>query len=150
MPMSTEAINRAVGEILEIYKSSYTGEELEAALKQAAELQFFVDANLAPPVAAMTGDFQVATITTLTRSMWLDSITLTCVRAFSASSTDITYQIALSTGATLINIPNDFMRDQGTTLVYRFNQLIDTGTAINMLCSSTRAFGEVSVKLNLT
>lgn len=147
MPRSNESISRAIGETLNNYYSKYTGEEVEQALANASQIMPFIDTNIAIPAASFTGDYMTTAITTLSRGIWLHAIALTCVRAFSHSSNSINYEISLSTGDVLVAIPNDFMRDEGNSLIYYIDREIATGTAINMVCSSTRAYGEVTVKL---
>lgn len=135
------------GTLTNVYTSKYTGEEVEAALDNAAQINTFLQANLIPPVGVFTGDYLTTAITTITQSMWLESIVLVSIRAFSTSADTITYTIATGGGTTLLTIPNNFMRSTGTTLVYPIHQLFDPDTTFNMVCDSTRAYGEIHVKL---
>lgn len=149
----TRTSNRMVAQTLEAindYMSVYSGEEVDAAVRSANAMTTFLNDNVIVAAASLTGDFLSTTITTLTRDMWLNSIVLYCNQAFSASYSEINYEIALGTGATLLSIPNEFMVDQGNTLVYYPNQLVRANSMINLVCSSTRAFGNVTVKLNFT
>ena len=150
MPLSNKKIKTMIGDTLSNYYSAYTGEEVDAAVKAASEIMPFIDTNISVPAASFTGDYSSYPITTLNRGSWLKSITLRCIRGFSASSVNIDYSIQLSDGTVLVNIPNEFMRDTNNILVYQIERQIQTGTSINMVCSSTRAFGEVSVNLDLS
>lgn len=149
----TRTSNRQVAETLSSisdYISAYTGEEVDAAVRASNAMQSFLNDNVIVAAAAFTGDYLTSRITMLTRAMWLDSVVLYCKQAFSASYKEISYEIALGTGATIVSIPNDFMVDEGNTLVYHPNRLLPANSIINMVCSSTKAFGEVTVKLNFT
>ena len=146
MPTSNKQVAAAVA-TLQRFFSKYTGADLEASIEEAKKIMPFIDQNIAVPAAAFTGDFNRVEITTLSRDMWLESITLVCKQAFSESSKEINYEISMNNG-TLVSIPNDFMRDTGNVLTYHINKLIPVGTSIYMVCTSTRAYGEVTVKLN--
>ena len=130
------------------YLSQYSGEEVDNSVAQVAALLNFINDNVITPARSMTGDFLVTNLTTLTRDMWLESIVLYCKTAFSASAAEIKYEIATGTGASILTIPNNFMFDQGNTLIYRINQSFPVNTIFNAICSSTKAFGEIVVKLN--
>jgi hypothetical protein len=146
MPTSNAQVESAIS-ALSSYFSSYTGDELEAAIAEAKALMPFLDQNIVVPPAALTGDFARTTITTLSKDMWLESVTLRCITAFSASSKDIIYEVDADNAA-IVSIPNNFMRATGDTLTYYINKLYPVGTVFSMVCSSTRAYGEVDVKLN--
>lgn len=149
MPRSNENISRAIGETLEQYKSQYTGEAVDAALKAATEIMPFLETNIIIPPITFTGDFLLQSVTTLSRAMFLSTITLECKRAFSKSASEIGYQITSTDGSVSIAIPTEFMQSEGDVLIYQVNKLIQTGTTINMICSSTRAFGEILVKAEM-
>lgn len=130
------------------YMSKYSGEEVDNAIGSANSMAAFLTDNVIVPMISFTGDFMSQTVTTLTRDMWLESIVLKCTKAFSQSYKEITYEIALGTGATLLSIPNEFMVDEGNTLIYYINQVIPVDSQINAVCSSTKAFGQLDIKLN--
>lgn len=148
MPMSNEAIMKALKDgTAVIYKSIFTGEEIDAGIADARNIQPFLTSNVIVPYAVFTGDTLSSTITTLTKDMWLKEIILYCRKAFSVSSSEINYEISTGNGQKLISIPNDFMRDQGSEIIYTINRSFGANTAFNMVCTNTRAFGEVIVKL---
>ena len=147
MPTSNKQVREVISTTFGKYFSKYTGIELDEAIEAAKTLMPFLDQNIIVPPAVLTGDFTRTTITTLSKDMWLESVTLYCQKAFSASSSEINYEIAIG-NATLVAIPNEFMRDTGNTLTYYINKAYSAGTTFSMVASSTRAFGEVIVKLN--
>lgn len=148
MPRTNTALNETIGQILNSYFSKFTGEEIDNAVAIASTLMSYLRTNLSVPVASFTGDYLSSTITTLTQDMWLDSITITCNRAFSASASGIRYAIETSDGEVLVVVPTQLLTDEGAILHYPISKQISTETAINMVCSSTKAFGELYVKLN--
>lgn len=146
MPQSNESIAQTVSTMSNYY-SAYTGEEVDNAIANAAGIMTFIDTHLFIPAAAFTGDYQTVNLATLNRGMWLKEAAFTSVRAFSQSASEITYQLRLSTGETLVTLPLAFVQSTGLTFVYPIEREIYTGTSIQMYCSSTRAYGEFTVKL---
>lgn len=148
MPMSIEAITKALRDgTAVIYKSIFTGAEIDEGITAARDINPFLNTNVIVPYGLLTGDTLSSTITTLTKDMWLKEIILYCRSAFSVSSSEINYEISLGNGTQLVSIPNEFMRDAGSELIYSINRSYPANTSFNMVCSSTRAFGEVLVKL---
>lgn len=148
MPMSNEAITKALMDgTAVIYKSIFTGEEIDEGIEAARNIQPFLAANVIVPYAVFTGDTLSSTITTLTKDMWLKEIILYCRKAFSVSSSEINYEISTGNGQQLVSIPNSFMRDAGSEIIYTINRSFAANTSFNMVCTGTRAFGEVVVKL---
>lgn len=148
MSTSNATLNETIGTILNSYFSKFTGEEVDAAIEIAANLMAYLRTNLSVPAASFTGDFLITPITTLTQDMWLDSITIQCKQAFSASASGIRYAIETSAGDVLVVVPTTLLTDVGTSITFSIDKQILTETTINMVCSSTRAYGELLVKLN--
>lgn len=146
MPTSNSQVSEALEKVT-AYFSSHTGDEVEKAIETANAINAYIDTNVAVPVATMTGDFVRSKITTLDKDMWLESITLYCQKAFTASSSEFIYEVDADTSR-ILAIPNAFMRDEGTTLSFNINKLFAAGTTFTMVCSNTRSYGEVLVKLN--
>ena len=148
MPRSNASLNETIGETLNRYFSSFTGAEVDNAIQIASTLMAYLRTNLSVPAASFTGDFLITPITTLTQDMWLDSISIQCNRAFSASASGIRYAIETSAGEVLAVVPTTLLTDVGNTIEFCISKQIPTDTTINMVCSSTRAYGELLVKLN--
>lgn len=147
MPKSNARNDESVNVTFNNYFSKFTGEEVDAALENAANIMPFIDSHLFIPASSFTGDYQTVTITTLNRGIWLKEVVFTSVRAFSHSAPDITYQLRLSTGEALVTLPTAFVQSSGITLVFPIERELRTGTSINMYCTSTKAYGEFTVKL---
>ena len=148
MSRSNDALNQTVGEILNSYFSKFTGEEIDTAIQIASSLMEYLRTNLSVPAASFTGDYLITPITTLTQDMWLGTITIQCNRAFSASAPGIRYTIETSSGDVLVVVPTSLLMDVGTSIEFSIDKQIPTDTTINMVCSSTTAYGELLVKLN--
>lgn len=146
MPTTFNTLNAQVREILNNYFSAYTGAEIDAAVASIGNMMPLVDTSISIPYATFTGDYASTPIVTPIRDVWLESIVLVCRRAFSSSSANIQYTI-MAGNEVLVDIPNDFMQDTESTLVYPIQRSFDAGTAFTMECTSTKAYGEVLVKL---
>lgn len=146
MPTTFNTLNAQVREILNNYFSAYTGAEIDAAVASINSMMPLVDSSISIPYGTLTGDYASTPIATPIRDVWLESIVLVCRRAFSSSSSGIQYSI-MAGNEVLVAIPNDFMRDTESTLVYPIQRAFDAGTVFTMECTSTKAYGEVLVKL---
>lgn len=144
---SNAAVEKALT-TLDSYMSAYSGEQVDESVSQTLALVSFINDNVITPSRSLTGDFAVTEITKLTRDMWLESVILYCKTAFSASASEIKYEISTGNGANIVTMPQEFMFDQGAILVYHIDRLYSVGTVFNAVCSSTKAFGEIVVKLN--
>lgn len=133
---------------LENYFSVYSGEEVDDGIRKANEVNSFVQSNIAVPTQDFTGDYLRYTLTTLTRDMWLTSIICKCVKPFSESVGEVAYEIATSNGITLVALPQEIMTTEGLIIEFYVDRLLPLGTEIDMVCTSTKAYGQVQVKLN--
>lgn len=147
MATSNESIQNTLDN-LPAYVSPYSGEEVDAAVKAANEIMPWLDQNLAVPYAEFTGDQMRQVIAAPSKDMWLKSITLQCVTAFSASVSMLRYSIYLG-GEEIIQIPNAFMVDTGETLVYDIERPITAGTNLMIISTGTAAYGNIRVKTTL-
>ena len=130
------------------FKSSFTGPEIESGIKDAREVIPFISANLSIPAGTFTGDLLRTPITTVTRSMWLHSIVILVKRPMSESASSISYQI-IAGSKILLSLDSEWMMTPDFHMEIIIDTMIDPGVTIDMVCSSTQAFGEVLVKLNV-
>lgn len=145
VPAGPEAL--ALLEQLSLFYSKFSGMEIERGIEQAINIYPFLDEHVIVPPKVMTGDLLSQEITTLKKDMWLESIVLYCQKAWSKSVGLFTYKIGAG-DRDLVVIPNKLMTDEGTYLTYTINEQFPIGTRFECICESTRAFGELIVKLN--
>lgn len=130
-----------------MFFSQFTGEEIDMGIKEAIESMGFIRTHVITPAIHMTGDLLSIPIITLERDMYLESISLNVISAFSRSTPLFTYRISTYTEDLLI-LPTQFMMQKGLKMTYYVERVFPLGTAFFAECESTRAYGDISVKLN--
>ena len=132
---------------MNMFFSKYTGEQVEYGIEQAINAMAFIHTNVITPAVHLTGDILSLPIVTLTNDMYLESISLNVLRGFSKSTGLFTYRVSTYTEDLLI-IPTDFMMQEGLQMTYYIEREFPVDTAFFVECESTRAFGDITVKLN--
>lgn len=133
-------------EDMQLFRSQFTGEEVERGLATAVGLEADFRDNFIPSAVPFTGDFREVVITTLTRWMYLERIIVTCNTAFSKSVHIHRYAIGIS-GRDLVELSTEFMQDPGAVQIFYVNENFRPGTRFRVYSDSTQAYGEISVKL---
>ena len=131
------------------YKSRFTGQDVDMAIKNARNLREYVDQNILVPHINFTGDLAEVKINTFEHTTWLYAVAIMVVKPFSESTPNYIYEI-VSNGRSLLTIPADVMMlDAGNSTMLVVNQLIEPGETVSMVGNSTNAFGDLRVKLIL-
>ena len=132
----------------EPYKSPFTGEDVDEAVRNAKGIPDYLDANIQPPFINFTGDVLEVPFTTLTHTTWLHEIVISVLTGFSKSVSKYHYTIAVDNIA-ILEIPTECMATTGLTTVFNIDTMLQAGSKISMMADSTNAFGHVRAKLVL-
>ena len=132
----------------EPYKSPFTGEDVDEAVRNAKDIPDYLDANIQPPFINFTGDVLEVPFTTLTHTTWLHEIVISVLTGFSKSVSKYHYTIAVDNIA-ILEIPTECMATTGLTTVSNIDTMLQAGSKISMMADSTNAFGHVRAKLVL-
>lgn len=144
--------NRQIRAVLtpkaEPYKSPFSGEDVDNAVRNARNIPDYLDANVQPPFINFTGDVLEVPFTTVTRTTWLHEVVISVLSGFSKSVSKYHYTIAVDNIA-ILEIPTDCMATTGLTTVFNIDTMVQAGSTISMQTDSTNAFGDVRAKLVL-
>lgn len=132
----------------EPYKSPFTGEDVDEAVRNAKDIPDYLDANIQPPFINFTGDVLEVPFTILTHTTWLHEIVISVLTGFSKSVSKYHYTIAVDNIA-ILEIPTECMATTGLTTVFNIDTMLQAGSKISMMTDSTNAFGHVRAKLVL-
>lgn len=142
VPSTAELLNQ-----MNMFFSKYTGEQVENGIEQAIQAMGFIHTNVITPAVHMTGDILSIPIVVLTNDMYLESISLRVLQGFSKSTPLFKYRVTTYT-EDLLFIPPEFMMQEGLCMTYYIEREFPVDTAFFVELESTRAFGDISVKLN--
>lgn len=145
---SPEEVNALVASLAP-YRSEFTGQEYDTAVRVALTLQDYIDAHVQIPFIVFTGDYEEQDITHLVRGTWLHAIHTSVEIPFSKSTPMYEYGIYYThqdEEHLLLQIPTQIMMDPDIEVTYPMDFEIPPDSRVFMRTNSTNAYGRFRVK----